>query len=159
MLRILFLHGLESSNECPKVDFLKSVSNCYAPKIDYTRTDLENNLFDVVEQFSPNVIIGSSLGGYVASLLSSYFNIECIAFNPAIHSRPFDPMLNKLTSYSGNTNVRQIFVLGIDDDTVDPNITKELSKNMSHVEIEEVEGLGHRIPVEILKNIYNKYLA
>jgi hypothetical protein len=50
-------------------------------------------------------------------------------------------------------------VLGIDDDTVDPNITKELSKNMSHVEIEEVEGLGHRIPVEILKNIYNKYLA
>lgn len=156
MMRILYLHGLESSNVGDKVDFLKSVSDCYAPKMDYTDPNLDKELLKMVRAFQPDMIIGSSMGGYVASLLSNYCEINCIAFNPAIHSRSFEPAVSKLIKT--DNMVSQLFVLGIDDDVIDPSITKELVKGMPQISVEEINGMGHRIPLNVLVDIYKKYL-
>ena len=43
MKSILYLHGLESSNICDKVDFLKENANVVAPSIDYSDPGLEEN--------------------------------------------------------------------------------------------------------------------
>ena len=80
--RVLYLHGLESSNVCSKVDFLKEVSDCYAPSINYADPYVEDLLLKMVRAFKPDVIIGSSMGGYAALLLGNYFGISTIAFNP-----------------------------------------------------------------------------
>ena len=87
MKRILYLHGLESGNKGKKIDFLKERAEVLAPKINYKDEALEEKLMYMVEKFQPDFIIGSSMGGYVGSLLANRYGIENLLYNPAIHSR------------------------------------------------------------------------
>jgi uncharacterized protein len=158
MKNILYLHGLESSNTGSKVDFLHEVSNCYAPSIDYRDLHIEDQLIKMVKAFKPDVIIGSSIGGHAALLLGNYFSINTIAFNPAIHSRPFDPVFNKLNDADPTLTFTPVVVLGMEDDVINPLITKEiLDDAFIKCVIEEVEGMAHRIPLKVFVDIYNIY--
>ena len=109
--KILFLHGLESSNKGKKVDFLKERAEVLAPKIDYQDEALEEKLMYIVENFRPDFIIGSSMGGYVGMLLANKYGIKNLLYNPAIHSRSIEPKLNRLpknwllVGVSGKLNV------------------------------------------------------
>lgn len=157
--RVLYLHGLESSNTGSKVDFLNEVSDCFAPYMDYKDIHVEKHLMKMVQAFKPDVIIGSSMGGHAALLLGHYFNIPVIAFNPAIHSRSFDPDFSKLSNEDPKIGFTPIIVLGMEDDVINPLITKEiLDDAFFECVIEEVEGMGHRIPLINFEHIYNKYL-
>jgi hypothetical protein len=159
MKKILYLHGLESSNVCDKVDFLKENNIVLAPSIDYHKSNIEEELFYIVEKFSPDLIIGSSMGGFVGMTLANRYNTKCIVFNPAIHSRPIEPNLPSLRQDSINFNFNPVVVLGLEDDVIDPSKSEDLLEQMDvECEIERVEGLGHRIPFDIFVNIYNKYV-
>jgi predicted esterase YcpF (UPF0227 family) len=159
MKKILYLHGLESSNVGDKVDFLKENSVVIAPSMDYLDPSLEEKLFYIVEKFQPDLIIGSSMGGHVGLMLANYYNIDAIIFNPAIHSRPIEPKLERLEAKEPNFNFQPVVVLGLKDDVINPLITKViLDDALFYYDIEEVEGLGHRIPLDIFVNIYNKYV-
>ena len=158
--RVLYLHGLESSNVCSKVDFLKEVSDCYAPSIKYADPYVEDLLLKMVRAFKPDVIIGSSMGGMTALLLGNYFGISTVAFNPAIHSRSFDPEFDKLNNADPALGFTPVVILGMEDDVINPLITKEiLDDAFIDCVIEEVEGMGHRIPLIDFEYIYNKYIA
>ena len=85
MKKIMYLHGLESSNVCDKVDFMREHANVLAPSIDYSKSNIEEELMYMVESFQPDLIIGSSMGGYVGMLLANHYNIDCLVFNPALH--------------------------------------------------------------------------
>jgi len=158
--RVLYLHGLESSNTGSKVDFLKEVSDCYAPDMNYADPYIEDLLLKMVRAFNPDVIIGSSMGGHAALLLGNHFNISVVAFNPAIHHRSFDPNFSKLIVEDPNIGFTPVIVLGMEDDVVNPLITKEIL-NDAFIDciIEEVEGMGHRILLIDFEYIYNKYIA
>ena len=157
--KVLYLHGLESFNTGTKVDFLHEVSYCYAPAINYADPYVEDLLLKMVRAFKPDVIIGSSMGGHAALLLGNYFGISTIVFNPAIHSRSFDPEFEKLSNADPVLGFTPVIALGMEDDVVNPLITKEiLDDALFYCDIEEVEGLGHRIPFDIFVNIYNKYV-
>jgi hypothetical protein len=159
MKKILYLHGLESSNVCDKVDFLKEVSDCYAPYINYKDSDIEKQLIKMVVNFNPDLIIGSSMGGYAALLLGNFFKVDVIAFNPAIHSRSFKPNLERLETIILEDRFKPIIILGMEDDVVNPLISKEILEDaLFYCTIEEINGLGHRIPFDIFSNIYNKYV-
>jgi pimeloyl-ACP methyl ester carboxylesterase len=159
MKKILYLHGLESSNIGDKVDFLKENAVVVAPSMDYSDPSLEEKLFYIVEKFQPDLIIGSSMGGYVGMLLANRYNIECILFNPAIHSRPMEPNLKSLQYDDIKHSFNPLVILGMEDDVINPLISKEiLDDALSYCNIEEVEGLGHRVPLDIFVNIYNKYV-
>lgn len=157
MKNVLYLHGLESSNVGDKVDFLKSKANVVAPAMDYSDPSLEEKLFYIVEKFQPDLIIGSSMGGFVGMLLANRYNIECIVYNPAIHSRPMEPSLKSLQYDDVKHSFDPLVVLGSDDDVINPLISMEML-NEFVVRIEEVEGLGHRIPFDVFVDIYNKYV-
>ena len=155
----MYLHGLESSNVCDKVDFLKERAIVNAPAIDYSKPSLEEELMYIVEKFSPDLIIGSSMGGHVGLMLANYYNIEAIVFNPAIHSRSIEPKLDRLEAKEPNFNFQPVVILGMEDDVINPLITKEiLDDALFYCDIEEVEGLGHRIPFYVFVDIYNKYV-
>jgi uncharacterized protein len=159
MKRIMYLHGLESSNVCDKVDFLRERAEVLAPSIDYNKPNVEHELMYMFEAFKPDLIIGSSMGGHVGLMLSNYYNIDAIVFNPAIHSRPIEPKLDILASRDPNVNFQPVVVLGLEDDVINPLITKEiLDDSLFYCDIEEVEDLGHRIPFDVFVNIYNKYV-
>ena len=158
MKKILYLHGLESSNVGDKVDFLKENAIVIAPSIDYSKPSLEEELLYIVEKFSPDLIIGSSMGGFVGMMIANRYNIECILFNPAIHSRPMEPNLKSLQYDDIKHSFNPIVILGMEDDVINPLISKEmLDDALSYCNIEEVEGLGHRIPFDVFVDIYNKY--
>jgi hypothetical protein len=158
--KVLYLHGLESTNTGNKVNFLKEVSDCYAPDMNYADPYVEDLLLKMVRAFEPDVIIGSSMGGYAALLLGNYFSIDTIAFNPAFHSRTFDPEFNKLSNADPDFGFTPVVVLGMEDDVVNPLITKEiLDDAFIECVIEEIEGMGHRVKLDVLVNIYNKYVA
>lgn len=159
MKKIMYLHGLESSNVCEKVDFLCEQGNVLAPSIHYRKLNIEEELMYMVESFQPDLIIGSSMGGYVGMLLANYYNIDAMVFNPAIHSRSIEPKLVILKAREPNINFIPVIILGLEDDVVNPLVTKEiLDDALFHCDIEEVEGLGHRIPLDVFVNIYKKYV-
>ena len=113
----------------------------------------------MVESFDPDLIIGSSMGGFVGLALANRYNIECIAFNPAIHSRPIEPNLPSLQHDDVNFNFNPTIVLGLEDDVIDPAKTEDLIEQMDiDCVIERVDKLGHRIPFDVFVDIYNKYV-
>ena len=159
MKKILFLHGLESSNKGKKIDFLNERAEILAPKIDYLAEHLEEQLMYMVESFQPDYIIGSSMGGHVGLMLANYYDIEAVVFNPAIHSRSIEPKLNRLLSKDPKFNFQPLIVLGLEDDVIDPNVSKEIFEDsMFYSDIVEVENMGHRINYDVFVDIYNKYI-
>jgi len=159
MKKIMYLHGLESSNVCDKVDFMRERANVLAPSIDYRKSNIEEELMYMVESFSPDLIIGSSMGGFVGMLLANHYNVDCLVFNPAIHSRPIEPNLNKLVSSNIDPSFIPVVVLGLEDEVIDPAKSEDMLEQADfYCDIERVEGLGHRIPFDVFVNIYDKYI-
>ncbi len=157
--RILYLHGLESGQGGPKVDFLAKKGFVHAPELDYTRSDIFPFLINAVEEFKPDYIIGSSMGGYSAFVLGALYKIPVVAFNPALHSRTLEPNFPKFVK----EHVPDEFhiVLGDKDTVIDGNKTLDYLKD--HVagkymqsQIHRVKTMGHRVPLDVFCDMYNK---
>ena len=89
MQKVMYLHGLESKPGGEKVEFLEKHFEVLAPECDYKNN--ENIFFDLLSQaqdFQPDIIIGSSMGGYMAYYISQHLNRPIILFNPALAYQP-----------------------------------------------------------------------
>ena len=155
MKKVLYLHGLESGQGGPKVDYLATKAIVCAPEMDYTRDDIFSFLIKTVESVKPDVIIGSSMGGFTAYMLGALYNIKVIAFNPAFHSREFNPNYPEFIYNQVCRDARVI--LGEEDTVIDPKKTLEWLKDhimMQHpnIKIDSVNGMGHRVPLDIFIN-------
>jgi len=152
-MNVWYLHGLESSVGGPKVDFLYSVADrVFAPRMVYTNPNMFKSLLEAAKIDKPDLIIGSSMGGYFADALGSHLNVEVLLFNPALHSRSFEP---EGVSY-GETNWKRNFVVGTEDDVIDPKATrvyKDLANSWT-----EIEGMGHRTSLTVFRDIYKKII-
>ena len=150
MKKIVYLHGLESEAGGPKVSFLAEKGMVYAPAMNYESLNLHEFILTLG---MPDLIIGSSMGGYVADVIGSRLGVDVLLFNPALHSRTI-PVNHE---YYNNYYKRTI-VLGTEDDVIDPEITKKLwSVHGNNAEFDEVEGMGHRTPLDVFINMYNKH--
>ena len=154
MESVIYFHGLESKPGGIKVEFLdNTVDIVEAPAMDYTQKGIFNEWLEYVKTEKPNLIIGSSMGGYFALALASHTGIPVLVFNPAIHSRTFE--IDELRS--GKERVKGLVVLGDNDDIVDPSKTFSILKgNWNDLEIHIEKGMGHRIPLSVFVNMYNK---
>lgn len=153
-MKVLFLHGLESKPTGPKMRYLKDrFESYYAPEIDYEDPDAYEEILDlcIAEEF--DVIIGSSMGGYFAYAIGTTLGTPVVMFNPALHSRTFDPYG---VAY-GNKAIDGVCVLGMDDDVIDPIKTYEMLKDAENLAIMPIKGMGHRIPftefIEVIEKI------
>ena len=148
---VWYLHGLESPAGGPKVDFLESIADkVFAPDMNYNHPYMFSSLLKMAKYNKPDLIIGSSMGGYFADALGSHLDIEVLLFNPALHSRSMEP---EGVTY-GETNWKRNFVVGTEDKVVDPKATrvyKDLANSWT-----EVEGMGHRTDLNTFKAIYTK---
>ena len=152
MKKIVYLHGLESEAGGPKVSFLAEKGTVYAPKIDYKTLDLNEFILSLG---MPDLIIGSSMGGYVADIIGSQLGVDVLLFNPALHSRSIDT--NYRVNYGTETYKRTI-ILGTKDDIINPEETKMLwPVGYNKAKFEEIEGMGHRTPLDVFINMYNKH--
>ena len=153
-MNVWYLHGLESAVGGPKVEFLyENADKVYAPKMDYNHPEMFSSLLKMAKYNKPDLIIGSSMGGYFADALGSHLDVEVLLFNPALHSRPLEP---EGVTY-GETNWERNFVVGTEDTVIDPKATrvyKDLAKSWT-----EIEGMGHRTELNVFKDIYNKVIT
>ena len=142
-MNVLYLHGLESKPTGPKMKYLKDrFENYYAPEIDYENPEAFEEILDlcIAEEF--DMIIGSSMGGYFAHAIGTTLGTPVIMFNPALHSRSFDPY----GVVCGQKPIDGVCVLGMNDDVIDPLTTVKMLENEPKLEIMPIEGMGHRTP-------------
>jgi len=152
MKKIVYLHGLESEAGGPKVSFLATKGAVYAPEMDYKTLDLE----EFIETLGmPDLIIGSSMGGYVADIIGSHLSVDVLLFNPALHNRT---LIREFNEDYGSQGYKRTIVLGTEDKVINPELTKKLWSVKGNEAIhDEIEGMGHRTPLDVFINMYNKH--
>jgi predicted esterase YcpF (UPF0227 family) len=152
MKKIVYLHGLESEPGGEKVSFLATKGAVYAPYMNYETLNLDEFIYTLG---MPDLIIGSSMGGYVADIIGSQLGVDVLLFNPALHSRKG----KDFNEDYGSQKYKRTIILGTADDIIDPEITKKLwSVYGNHAHYDEVKGMGHRIPFLKFANMYNKHI-
>ena len=157
MKKVLYLHGLESKQGGPKVDFLAKEFCVYAPEMDYKDPMLQNWVDFIMRQFQPDLIIGSSMGGYVADILAQKYGISAILFNPAVHNRSFDPAIEPLIEgEQADLQKKKIVVLGKNDKVIPPYITQIMFENNRYYEV-VFEEMAHQVPLPIFIDIIDNY--
>ena len=154
MKKIVYLHGLESSQGGKKVEFLSTQGMVYAPAMDYKTLNLD----EFIDTLGiPNLIIGSSMGGYVADILGSHLGVDVLLFNPALHSRSIE--IDSDGEIYGDKNYKRTIILGTEDDVINPKMTKNIRpKYDNSAKFEEIEGMGHRTSLDVFINMYNKHV-
>jgi hypothetical protein len=147
-MKALFLHGLESKAKSQKSEFLaKFDAEC--PAMDYKQSGLFNEILAKIQNDRPDVLIGSSMGGWFAYCLSTITGIPTILFNPAVHSRSMEPAVQ-----IGSMKANHTVILGKKDELIKPEETLEWIKNNPGNFNVHFEGNGHQTPI----NIFKKYV-
>ena len=157
MKKVLYLHGLESKQGGPKVDFLANEFIVHAPAMDYTDPDLNIKMFFTMQDLKPDLIIGSSMGGYVADILAQKYGVPSILFNPALHNRSFEPAIEPLIEgEQADLQKKKIVVLGKDDEVIPPYLTKIMLENNRYYKV-VLEEMAHQTPLNIFIDTISKY--
>ena len=157
MKKVLYLHGLESNQGGKKVDFLAKEFMVHAPEMDYKSEHLSYQLDNIMVNFKPDIIIGSSMGGYVADILARNYGKPAIMFNPALHNRSFDPAIEyPIEGEQAELQDRKVVVLGKNDDVIPPYLTKIMLENNFNYKI-VIEEMAHQVPLNIFIDTINEY--
>jgi len=150
MKKLLYLHGLRGRNSGEKIEYLKTIYDVVAPKIDYdNRSECYSKLQRLIEEENIDEVMGSSLGGFLAYYLSINNNINATLLNPALaHSKDID-------SWGIKDSVNRpsmMFILGKNDKVVSCEDTMDfISKVYKSTCSILVDNHEHSTPLEILK--------
>ena len=152
-MNILYLHGLKSklSKEKPKI--LEQYGTVFAPDIDYSKAHVQHQqILQKYPETEFNVVIGSSMGGLNAYIISNWIGRPALLFNPPLAKHPWSLMLPE-EKFTKGTSPKQI-LLGGRDEVVDPHQTLAyLGRNLQQDELEiKIDpSLGHRIPIDLFR--------
>jgi predicted esterase YcpF (UPF0227 family) len=87
-MNVYYCHGFASQFDpsSPKIELLRELGPVYGHDIDYTKPaeELAQLCFDEILGRDIDVIIGTSMGGWLASVVGSRAGIPFVAINPAI---------------------------------------------------------------------------
>lgn len=146
---VVFLHGLESNNKGDKVNYLNKIfQNVYAPFLNYKEENFDyQDVLNKVKSFEADLIIGSSMGSYLAYALSNTLKKKCLLFNPAIHSRSIVIEF----PFTIDNSVCKKIVLGKFDTVINPQKTIKLLEKYQDNYVIEYYNNGHRVPFDVFK--------
>ena len=154
-MNILYLHGLMSSNQSPKVDWLRELRhNVYKPKLNYKEDGktIFNDLEQLCEKQHIDLIIGSSMGAYLGFHLSNRFNIATLLFNPSLAPNEVSKPDAKVVK---NDSVLHTIVIGRNDDVVIPKNTIKFLEHRKANFVYTFENNGHRTPLDIFQKHFS----
>ena len=154
-MKILFLHGLESTNQSSKVDFMRALGHdVHAEYMDYKKVlDLYAKTLNSIIDFNPDLIVGSSMGGYFAFHLGTHYKTNLLLLNPALPNRTFDPPILP----DGNEKSKIWALVGENDDVVRPKENIEILKRAgAKVSLGDHE---HRTPKEVFEPFFKEVIV
>lgn len=154
-MKIFFLHGLESDGlSKSKRKAIESLGHeVHAPLINYKKGSVFYGLIKQIEDYKPDLIMGSSIGGRLSYHISNKLKIDAILFNPAIDqekSNKYQPIPEKNPRHKN-----QLFVFGAKDTVVPPEHTKSVLPNDIHYYT--VDNMRHRISASEIKKSLIKF--
>ena len=154
-MKILYLHGLMSSNQSSKTDWLKQEHIVFNPSLNYKHNSehIFSELDLLCEQNHFNLIIGSSMGGHLAFHLSNKHNIPSLLFNPSLEKNSI-PKPDVVTVV--NPTILHHIVLGEKDDVVIPAETIKYLEDHACNFVYSFENNGHRTPFNIFEKHFLK---
>lgn len=154
-VRLAFFHGLESDGPGAKGDYLKSISaELFAPRIDYRNPSEVNRLWQEAIAFKPDVVLGSSMGGWFALHLSAFLDVPAVLVNPALVGRSFDPISLELSENRPLAHV----LLGKLDEQISGDASLEwLTQRGIQPHVDWIEE-GHRISSEAFERFSSQAL-
>jgi len=147
-MKIAYLHGLESTinQKDPKIIFLnKNFDRVYSPTINYRNDNTFNKLYKDIKSLNPDLIVGSSMGGYVSYLIGSKLSIPVLLFNPAVADRAFDPIVDDSGLKKTKINIR----FGKSDSVISGSAVRSFFKENGVSFNHETYNGGHRVPADI----------
>lgn len=151
-MKVAFFHGLDSKVMSEKTYALREkFDDVYDPSMDYTDPNMFEKVLKHLQENPVDLLIGSSMGGYFAYCLSTQLGIRTLLFNPAVHSRPLDPVVTL-----GDKETNHLVVLGTQDNVIKPSETVKFFRDVNNVTIVN-EEIGHSIPIEIFKSYIRLY--
>ncbi len=98
MSKILYLHGFASCGEGNKSTLLKTyfgVESVISPDLPPSPIDAIHIIEEILESTKIDILIGSSLGGYYATILAEKYRMKAILLNPS--TQPWET----LAAYTG----------------------------------------------------------
>ena len=149
---IIYFHGLDSFLTDEKKEVLRHFGTVTAPALDYRSGDVIKEISELFEdKETNNVLIGSSMGGYVAYQYSQIYQLPCLLFNPALPTRSIDLEI-KLPS-NRNKSGYMYAVLGKNDDVINYANNLEFINRNIHTpkNIITEESMGHRVPLHLFE--------
>ena len=157
-MKIAFLHGLESKAGCERVQWLQSQGHeVYNPQLFYAWDNCYERVTEDFLKNKPELIIGSSMGGWFAWNLGKDFGIPVLLLNPAVHSRTMEPEMEPVREQFGS---KVYMALGKNDDVIDPEKTVQWMHDNDHLDFNPNNtyfgDYGHRTPLEYFKKAFNK---
>jgi len=154
-MKIFFLHGLQSNNKSSKVSHLFNEGHeVLAPNMNYFDNEqLYQETLNRLLEFEPELIVGSSMGGYFAYHLGTHYKTNLLLLNPALPNRTFDPPILP----NGIEKSKIWALVGENDDVVRPkeNI-KILKKAGANVKIGDHK---HRTPKEVFEDYFKEVIS
>jgi predicted esterase YcpF (UPF0227 family) len=151
-MRVAFFHGLDSPALSEKSFALREkFDKVYDPAVDYRDPEIFNRVIKHLQENPVDLLIGSSMGGYFAYCLSTVLGTRTLLFNPAVHSRPLEPVVSL-----GDKESNHLIVLGNSDIIITPKETELFFNDVSGVNIIR-EDIGHSIPIEVFKKYIKLY--
>ena len=157
-MKIAFLHGLESKAGCDRVSWLKAQGHeVYNPQLFYVWDNSYEKVSEAFSKNKPDLIIGSSMGGWFAWNLGKDFGIPVLLLNPALHSRIFDPEMEPVREQLPS----KVYVaLGAKDIVIDPETTIQWLYENDPLDFNPNDiywgDYSHRTPLHNFKTVFNK---
>lgn len=144
-MKISYIHGLESDPIGPKSTWLNERFDTYIPSVNYNDPSSFERILN--ECKGSKLIIGSSMGGYFAYLISQHLGIPTLLFNPAVVDRTFQP---EVEESNNPKRVKHIVYLGKKDNVIrGSKVKKWFSNNGIGSFSYNMYNTGHRVPYDV----------
>lgn len=111
-MKIIYLHGFNSSSKSKKAQILKNSKAIKNLGFEIYLIDLPNSPYKAISKIEKVIkndskdtsLIGSSLGGFYASYLSDKYNLKSVTINPVIslHLEKMEGLIGPQVNYHSN---------------------------------------------------------
>ena len=153
-MTILYLHGLESKLSDLKREELEKFGEVIAPDMNY---NADANIFVQIiklnQEHTFDVVIGSSMGGFMGYYFANFVSIPALLFNPALPHRSVEQNIPEPNPLHVSTLLH--FVLGGQDIVMNANGNlkwiAENRNNKSDLKIALYHELEHRISFDVFE--------
>ncbi len=162
-MKALYIHGLNSSPNPKKLEIIENLGlEVVSPFIDYDKekSAVYERVKTIALKKKIDLIIGSSLGGFIGFWLAKDIEIPALLFNPALYFESMQPFIPPINS----DNNPPIYVcLGEKDTQVDPvkvrKYLENLNPNYQKLKIVSASWLQHGIDLTTFKSMTSWFLS